>query len=94
MRALTLARAKVAAPTEDHEAYQVHRWTRQRGSILNPSEPLNAAELPVCALCGKDVSTGVEVAFRRKGTSFRGRRFMYVHRTCLKPMKTYFEEGP
>jgi len=93
MRALDLARAKVTAPTDGHEAYQVHRWTRQRGSILNPSEPLNAEELPVCALCGKPVATGLEVAFRQKLSFYIDRLFRYVHRPCLKPIRTYFEEG-
>ena len=90
MRAIDAAREKLKPPSSAHEAYKVSKWSRDRGSAMNPTEPLTTDELPLCVLCKDPVHYGLEVAYRKKPTSYTERVFVYVHTTCLKPIKTFF----
>jgi len=91
MRALDEARSRVDPPTPKHEAYQVNPWNRVDGSIL--SKPCGHTFGPAaCAICKNGLGIGWEIAYRLQGTHYKDRRFLYVHKVCLKPTKMYFSE--
>lgn len=79
MRTLDIAKAAIKLPSDRHEFYQVNPWCRKRGSILNK----RPADQP-CISCGHPIEFGLEIAARLKGSMFRGREFIYIHRMCLR----------
>lgn len=80
VKAIDLARVLLVPPTGEHEAYNAGPFT---GSWEAP---------PKCELCKGPVLNGLEISYRLRGTVFADRRSQYVHRACLKPLKTAWEK--
>ena len=84
---------KLLPPDAGFVLHSVEKWSSATGSRSLRYDPRAGQIIPLCALCGLGVKHGLAIVYRCFVTIRREKKkWKYVHRACLKPIKTAWKE--